>query len=212
MYKKKVLHKLGQGAADQITWNITSPLRPQRRSWGMLSEQLRSALFLPEAQNHQHPWSYRGLKNPPLKQKRVNDKHNNKVLPKKKARPGFFNFTPWWLSGKQSICNAGDLGLIDPLEEGMAAHSSVLAWRIPWTEEPGGCSPGVSRVGLSELNNNGRVDGGPARDQLPCPSVPAMQKAASRVRRPSLQDRVSHPRSHSRQLEAGVPPHSCLQL
>ena len=26
----------------------------------------------------------------------------------------------------------------DPLEEGMAAHSSILAWRIPWTEEPGG--------------------------------------------------------------------------
>ena len=26
----------------------------------------------------------------------------------------------------------------DPLEKGMAAHSSVLAWRIPWTEEPGG--------------------------------------------------------------------------
>ena len=26
----------------------------------------------------------------------------------------------------------------DPLEEGMATHSSVLAWRIPWTEEPGG--------------------------------------------------------------------------
>ena len=26
----------------------------------------------------------------------------------------------------------------DPLEEGMAAHSSALAWRIPWTEEPGG--------------------------------------------------------------------------
>ena len=30
----------------------------------------------------------------------------------------------------------------DPLEEGMATHSSVFAWRIPWTEEPGGgCSP-----------------------------------------------------------------------
>ena len=26
----------------------------------------------------------------------------------------------------------------DPLEEGMAAHFSILAWRIPWTEEPGG--------------------------------------------------------------------------
>ena len=30
------------------------------------------------------------------------------------------------------------LGLEDPLEEGMATQSSVLAWRIPWTEEPGG--------------------------------------------------------------------------
>ena len=30
------------------------------------------------------------------------------------------------------------LGREEPLEEGMAAHSSVLAWRIPWTEEPGG--------------------------------------------------------------------------
>ena len=30
------------------------------------------------------------------------------------------------------------LGWEDPLEEGMATHSSVLAWRIPWTEEPGG--------------------------------------------------------------------------
>ena len=30
------------------------------------------------------------------------------------------------------------LGREDPLERGMATHSSVLAWRIPWTEEPGG--------------------------------------------------------------------------
>ena len=30
------------------------------------------------------------------------------------------------------------LDLEDPLEEGMATHSSILAWRIPWTEEPGG--------------------------------------------------------------------------
>ena len=29
------------------------------------------------------------------------------------------------------------LGQVDPLEEGMATHSSILAWRIPWTEEPG---------------------------------------------------------------------------
>ena len=30
------------------------------------------------------------------------------------------------------------LGWEDPLEEGMATHSDILAWRIPWTEEPGG--------------------------------------------------------------------------
>ena len=33
----------------------------------------------------------------------------------------------------------------DPLEEAMAPHSSVLAWRTPWTEEPGGLQSGGSR-------------------------------------------------------------------
>ena len=46
------------------------------------------------------------------------------------------------LDGKESACNAGDLGLIpgleDPLEKGTATHSSILVWRIPWTEQPGG--------------------------------------------------------------------------
>ena len=40
------------------------------------------------------------------------------------------------------------LGQEDPLEEEMATHSSVLAWKIPWTEEPGGLqSMGLQRVG-----------------------------------------------------------------
>ena len=40
------------------------------------------------------------------------------------------------------------LGWEHPLEEGMATHSSILAWRIPWTEEPGGLqSMGSQRVG-----------------------------------------------------------------
>ena len=40
------------------------------------------------------------------------------------------------------------LGQEDPLKEGMATHSSVLAWRTPWTEEPGGLqSIGSQRVG-----------------------------------------------------------------
>ena len=40
------------------------------------------------------------------------------------------------------------LGWEDPLEEGMATHSSILAWRTPWTEEPGKLqSMGLQRVG-----------------------------------------------------------------
>ena len=39
------------------------------------------------------------------------------------------------------------LGPDDPLEKGMATHSSILAWGIPWTEEPGGLqSTGLQRV------------------------------------------------------------------
>ena len=62
---------------------------------------------------------------------------------------------PWWLSSKESSCNAGDLqemqvrslGQEDPLEKGIATHSSILAWEIPWTEEPGGLqSMGSQRV------------------------------------------------------------------
>ena len=42
----------------------------------------------------------------------------------------------------------GSLGWEDPLEKDTATHSSVLAWRIPWTEEPGGLwSIGSQRVG-----------------------------------------------------------------
>ena len=40
------------------------------------------------------------------------------------------------------------LGWEDPLEEGMAIHSSILAWRIPWIEEPSRLQPiGSQRVG-----------------------------------------------------------------
>ena len=52
---------------------------------------------------------------------------------------------------KNLSANTGDirsLGQEDPLEEEMATHSSILAWRIPWTEEPGGLqSMGLERVG-----------------------------------------------------------------
>ena len=56
--------------------------------------------------------------------------------------PGSFVGLSGGSDGKESVCNAGDLGLIlgqeDLLEKGMATHSSVLDWRIPCKEEPGG--------------------------------------------------------------------------
>ena len=49
---------------------------------------------------------------------------------------------PCWLSGKEFTCQAGDMSLIPGsgrlLVKEMVTHSSILAWEIPWTEEPGG--------------------------------------------------------------------------
>ena len=58
---------------------------------------------------------------------------------------------PGGSEGKESACHVGHLGFIpgsgDPLEKEQATHSSTLAWRIPWTEEPGGLqSMGSQRV------------------------------------------------------------------
>ena len=48
------------------------------------------------------------------------------------------------------------LGWEDPLEEGVATHSTILAWRIPWTEEPGGLqSTGSQRVGHDWATGHG---------------------------------------------------------
>ena len=63
-----------------------------------------------------------------------------RVVKKESLRPwmGFLGGS----DGKESACNAGDLGSIPGLGrspgEGMATHFSIVAWRIPWTEEPGG--------------------------------------------------------------------------
>ena len=55
-------------------------------------------------------------------------------------------------SDKESACQAGDVGLSlgweAPLEKEIATHSSILAWEIPWTEEPSGLlSMGLQSVG-----------------------------------------------------------------
>ena len=63
---------------------------------------------------------------------------------------------PGGASGKDPACQCGwtsetqarSLGQEDPLEESEATPSTILAWRIPWTEEPGGLrSMGLHRVG-----------------------------------------------------------------
>ena len=56
---------------------------------------------------------------------------------------------PQWVENLPTIqeTQIGSLGLEDPLEEGMATHSGILAWRIPWTEELGGLQSMGRRVG-----------------------------------------------------------------
>ena len=62
-------------------------------------------------------------------------------------RPNTIIGLPWWLSSKESTCNAGDTEDVGLMEKEMATHSSVLAWRIPGTGEPGWLqSMGLHRV------------------------------------------------------------------
>ena len=60
---------------------------------------------------------------------------------------------PWWLRGKEPACNTGTTGDADSIlglgrfnEEEMTTHSSMLAWKITWTEKPGLQSMGFQRV------------------------------------------------------------------
>ena len=57
-----------------------------------------------------------------------------------------------WPSGKESTAKqetqVQSLGQEDPVEKGMASHSSILAQRIPWTEQPGG----IQSMGHKELD------------------------------------------------------------
>ena len=81
------------------------------------------------------------------------------------------------------------LGGEDPLEEGMATHSNILAWRIPWTEEPGGLQfIGSQRVGHSWSDlagtHNRKIIGWERTGETtrPCPgnqsSLTSMQKSS----------------------------------
>ena len=107
----------------------------------------------------------------------------------------------WCLSGKESACSARDrlqcrrLGFSPwvrkiPPEEGMATHSSLLAWRIPKTEEPGGYSPWCcKRVGHDfaiKPTNKHRYDGNGWKD-INCNELPSEHRDTRCLDEPSLQ-------------------------
>ena len=54
------------------------------------------------------------------------------------------------------------VGREDPLEKGMATHSSILAWKIPWTEEPGGLQP----VGSQRIGHDWVINTKPSKQKL----------------------------------------------
>ena len=58
----------------------------------------------------------------------------------------------WWLSGKESTCQCRRCGFdpwVGKIPEGNDTHSSILAWEIQWTEEPGGL--GVAKESDNDL-------------------------------------------------------------
>ena len=104
--------------------------------------------------SRQEYWSGVPLFSPHLQYRRPQFDSWVGKFPEKRDRlptPVFTAF-PGGSDSKESTCNSGDLGLKilgqkDPLEKGMATHCSILPWRIPWTEEPGGLqSTGWQRV------------------------------------------------------------------
>ena len=87
-------------------------------------------------------------KNPPNQHARAHTHTHTKHKIHIQAKTGL----PGGSGDKESACNAGHLGFIpgleDPLEKEMATHTSILAWRIPWTEELDGLqSTGSQRIG-----------------------------------------------------------------
>ena len=69
---------------------------------------------------------------------------------------------PGGSDGKESACNEGDMGDLgweDPLEKGMTTHSSVLAWRVPWTE-----SMALQRGGHDRVTNTFTFPFAPLKD------------------------------------------------
>ena len=94
---------------------------------------------------------------------------------------------PQWLSSKEPTCNAGaqeiqvqSLHQEDPLEKSMATHSNIFAWKIPWTEEPGGLqSMGSQRARHDWTTNTFRTLGTYCLQNCTCALEWILLKASS---------------------------------
>ena len=98
---------------------------------------------------------------------------------------------PWWLSGKEPRLLMQEawvqsLGQEDPLEKEMTTHSSILAWEISWTEEPGGLqSLELQRVG-HDLATEHSVQSNDNTAKLTLLCIKARTKAIRTVNNPKL--------------------------
>ena len=61
------------------------------------------------------------------------------------------------------------LGLEDPVQKKMVTHSSILAWKIPWTEKPGGLQP----MGSRRIVHDRETEYAPESIKVPCPHHPS---------------------------------------
>ena len=79
---------------------------------------------------------------------------------------------PGGSDGKESACNSGDIGSVmgpeEPLEKGMVTHSSILAWRIPWIEEPGGLQSMGSQIVRHNWRDWARMQSQKDAEELRC--------------------------------------------
>ena len=104
-----------------------------------------------------YPWEATSLWIPVTRMLRIQMPVTSKDLPRHMVKA--FKILPWWLETLKSLPAMQEtwvqsLSCEDPLEKGMATHSSILAWRIPWTEHPGRLqSMGSQRVGCNWVIN-----------------------------------------------------------
>ena len=115
--------------AEEAATEITRKLEKQEKKRLKKEKKRLAAVALASSENSRAPEEYEATSERPKK--------------KKKQKPQEASLVAQMLKKLLAVqeTRVRSLGLEDPLEKGTATHSSVLVWRIPWTEELAGCSP-----------------------------------------------------------------------